>query len=307
MRFFGKDARVPRLIFLALLALPGWTGGASAQELTGFALGEVRLFPSKALYPGQDDQSASFAMQPEFYHDWEDGSSFTLAPFVRLDSADSERTHFDLREFTYLGLFEDFELRVGVRKVFWGTTEVLHLVDIINQTDLVENIDTEDKLGQPMINVSMARDWGTLDLFLLPYFRERTFPGRGGRLRSPVVVDTGRAEFESGLEEWHPDAAIRYSRTLGDLDIGLHQFFGTSREPTLRLERDDAGNPILIPFYEQIQQSGLDLAFVSGKWLWKMETLYRAGQGNDEYFAWTGGFEYTFTGIFDTSMDLGVG
>ncbi len=289
------------LSVLTLLALP-----AGAGELSGFVLGEARLFPSEALHPGQDDQSASFALQPEFYHEFEDGSSFTLVPFVRVDSADDERTHFDLREFTYLGLFEDFELRLGVRKVFWGSTEVLHLVDIINQTDLVENIDTEDKLGQPMLNVSFARGWGTVDLFLLPYFRERTFPGEGGRLRSALVVDTDRAEFTSGLENWHPDGAIRYSHTLGDLDFGVYQFIGTGREPTLRPGVDGAGNPVLIPLYEQIHQTGLDITFVAGEWLWKMESLYRIGQGEEDYFAWTGGFEYTFTGIYDSAMDLGV-
>jgi len=306
LRVARRGAPGPLLILLAALILPGPPAPAPAQELTGFALGETRLFPHEAIHPGQDDQSASFAVQPEFYYEWEGGSSFTLAPFLRLDSADRERTHFDLREFTFLGLFEDFELRLGVRKVFWGATEVLHLVDIINQTDLVENIDTEDKLGQPMLNVSLARDWGTLDLFLLPYFRERTFPGRGGRLRGALVVDTGRAEFESGLKEWHPDGAIRYSHTIGDLDFGLSQFIGTSREPTLRPGADDAGNPVLIPFYEQIRQTGLDLTFVAGSWLWKTEALYRAGQADDDYFAWTGGLEYTFTGILDTAMDLGV-
>ena len=127
-----------------------------AHEISGYAEGELRLFPNEALYPGQNEQSASFAFQPEYYHEFKSGSSFTFVPFVRVDSGDQERTHFDIREFTFLWLEEDFELRVGVRKVFWGTTEVLHLVDIINQTDLVENTDTEDKLDQPMANLSFS-------------------------------------------------------------------------------------------------------------------------------------------------------
>jgi hypothetical protein len=51
-------------------------------------------------------------------------------------------------------------------------------VDIINQTDLVENIDGEDKLGQPMVHFSYFGDWGVVDFFLLPYLRERTYPGK---------------------------------------------------------------------------------------------------------------------------------
>ena len=277
-----------------------------AHEFSGFVGGEARLFPNSALHLGQKDDSISFVAQPEYYHEFESGSSFTFVPFYRFDSADRERTHFDIREFTFLWLKEDFELRLGVRKVFWGTTEILHLVDIINQTDLAENVDAEDKLGQPMANISFSRDWGTFDLYWLPYFRERTFVGTGGRLRGSAVVDEDRTQYESGAEEWHSDWAFRYSHFFGDWDIGLAQFVGTSREPTLLSDTDPEGNAIKIPRYEQILQTSLDLSFVSGEWLWKGEALYRTGQGNDDYFAWTGGFEYTFTRVWNSQMDLGV-
>jgi hypothetical protein len=277
-----------------------------AHEISGFAAGEVRLFPNEALFPGQVDQSASFALQPEYYHEFESGSSFTFVPFLRVDSSDQERTHFDIREFTYLWLQEDYELRVGVRKVFWGTTEILHLVDIINQNDQVENIDTEDKLGQPMINVSFFRDWGTIDIFMMPFFRERTFQGVGGRLRGATPIDDDRVQYESAAEEWHNDWAMRYSHTFGDLDIGLSQFIGTNREPTLLDGTDSSGSAIKIPKYEQVKQTSVDASYVVGEWLWKLESLYRTGQGNEDYFAWTGGFEYTLTGILDSSMDFGV-
>lgn len=277
-----------------------------AHEFSGFIGGETRLFPNSARFISQEDQSFSFVAQPEYYHEFESGSSFTFVPFYRLDSADRERTHFDIRELTFLWLQEDFELRLGVRKVFWGTTEILHLVDIINQTDLVENVDTEDKLGQPMANISFSRDWGTLDLYWLPYFRERTFVGKGGRLRGSAVVDDDRAEYESSAEEWHSDWALRYSHFFGDWDVGLSQFVGTSRDPTLLDGTNTNGNAIKIPRYEQIRQTSLDVSYVTGEWLLKGEALYRAGQGNEDYIAWTGGFEYTFTRLWGSQMDLGV-
>jgi len=295
-------------VLLGLVEVPA----ASAHELSGYVEGEVRLFPENPNHAGQRDQSASLAFQPEYYHEFESGSSFTFVPFFRLDSADAERTHFDVRELTYLWLPEDFELRLGVRKVFWGVTEVLHLVDIINQTDLVENTDGEQKLGQPMANLSIARDWGTVDLFVLPYFRERTFPGSKGRLRFGLVVDTDQAQYESSAEEWHTDWAARYNHTLGDWDVGVYYFLGTSRDPSFTLGTDGAGNPVILPVYQQIQQTGLDVSYVVGNWLWKLEALYRKGQGDrqglvrNDYVAATGGFEYTFTGIFETQMDLGV-
>lgn len=276
-----------------------------ANELSGYVAAEGRYFFYDTLFDEQEKNSGSFAFQPEYYHEWEDSSAFLFVPFGRLDSADSQRSHFDIRELNYLWPTEDWELRLGVGKVFWGVTEFVHLIDIVNQTDLVENIDGEDKLGQPMAHLSVPRDWGVWDVFLLPYFRERTFPGRKGRLRHALVVDTDHPTYESDDEEHHLDFAVRYSHTVGDWDFGIYHFVGTGREPTLLPGVDTKGRPVLIPYYEQINQTGLDLQLVAGQWLWKLESLYRTGQRND-FFASIGGIEYTFVGIAETSMDLGV-
>jgi len=277
----------------------------AAHDLSGYAAIEGRFFFNDALFTDQKKDNASFSFQPEYYHEWESGSSFTFVPFARVDSNDSNRTHFDIREFNYLYLGDNWEIRVGVGKVFWGTTEFVHLVDVINQTDLVENIDGEEKLGQPMIHLSVPRDWGVVDFFVLPYFREQTFTGKKGRLRDSVIVDTDQAKYENADEERHIDFAARYNHTIGDWDLGIYHFTGTSREPTLLSGSDNNGNPLFIPFYEQINQSGLDLQLVAGEWLWKLEALNRNGQG-DNFFASVAGFEYTFVGIAETRMDLGI-
>jgi hypothetical protein len=278
---------------------------AAAHEFSGFVKAEGRYFFHDPLFPEQERNSASIAAQPEYYHEWKNGSSFTATLFARIDSADSERSHFDVREFIYLWLGDSWELRVGIGKVFWGVTEFVHLVDIINQTDLVEDIDGEDKLGQPMVNLSLIRDWGTVDLFVLPYFREQTFPGPEGRLRTEPPVDTDNPEYESSAEENHLDFAIRYSHSLGNWDFGIYNFNGTGREPTLLPDLNASGEPVLTPFYEQINQTGLDMQLLMGNWLLKLEALYRTGQG-DDFFSSIGGFEYTFVNIAQTGMDLSL-
>ncbi|MFQ5899159.1 MAG: outer membrane protein [Candidatus Methylomirabilia bacterium] len=254
---------------------------------------------------------ASIAGEVDYARDWGSGMRVTVKPFFRYDGADEERTHFDLREAVWLITRDDWELRLGVDKVFWGVTESVHLVDIVNQTDLVENPDGEEKLGQPMVYLSLPREWGTVDLFALPYFRERTFPGPAGRLRRALVVETDRARFESGSEGHHLDVAARYSHTIGELDFGLSYFRGTSRDPRFLPGADESGTPILLPFYEQIDQVSLDAQITTGAWLLKAEGLYRAGQQDrlgreDAYFASVAGFEYTFFGIGGSKMDLGV-
>jgi SH3-like domain-containing protein len=274
-------------------------------ELNGHVAVEGRLFFHEPLYPGQERNNASIAMAPEFYYGFDSGSSLTFVPFLRVDSQDSARTHFDIRELNFLYFGDPWELRLGFGKVFWGVTEFVHLVDIINQTDLVEDIRGEDKLGQPMAYLSVPTDLGILDFFVLPYFRERTFPGVKGRLRTSLVVDTDNPLYESSSEENHVDFALRYSRFFDAGDFGIYYFKGTDRQPLFIPSVDANNQPVLLPYYQQIDQVGTDLQLVAGNWLWKLEALY---QDNDtqSYAAATGGFEYTFFGLGDSLMDLGL-
>ena len=58
------------------------------HELTGHLSAEGRLFIEDPLFPGQKHNNGSLAFRPEYYHEWQDGSSFTFVPFLRIDSAD---------------------------------------------------------------------------------------------------------------------------------------------------------------------------------------------------------------------------
>ncbi|NOX28147.1 MAG: hypothetical protein GXP21_08215 [Gammaproteobacteria bacterium] len=274
----------------------------SPIEISGSASLEFRYFPQDALSSEQSDSNFSFAIQPEFYQSWNGGkNSLLFTPFLRLDEHDSERTHADIRELLYETVSDNWELRAGIGKVFWGTTESQHLVDIINQTDLIENSDTEDKLGQPLINLALIRPIGTLDLFILPGFRERTFAGGDGRLRFIPAVDTGNPIYESSAEDKHVDWAVRWSQTLADWDIGISHFSGTSREPLFIANNDGSA---LIPVYNLIDQTGLDIQTYQGNWLLKLEAISRSGQGR-RFSALITGFEYTFVGVFNSVIDVG--
>jgi hypothetical protein len=254
---------------------------------------------------------SALSIQAEYYKTWNNGSNiFAFVPYLRWDAEDSERTHVDIRELTWVHVADNWELRTGIRKVFWGVTESQHLVDIINQTDNVENPDGEEKLGQPMINLSLQRDWGLLDLYLLAGFRERNFLGRSGRPRLPFSVEEDDAIYESSADEFRTDFAIRWSNYFGDLELGLTHFSGTSREPRFQLElvTDALGVPVdgyLIPVYDVIDQTGLDAQYFIGDWAWKLEAISRSGQG-DRFSAATFGFEKTFVGVFGGRSDLGV-
>ncbi|MFT5082332.1 MAG: hypothetical protein ACI9Y1_000357 [Lentisphaeria bacterium] len=247
----------------------------------------------------------SLAVEPELYWGWNEGNdSVTFKPFFRIDSEDDERTHGDVREFSYIHVRDDWELRAGIRKEFWGVTEFQHLVDIINQTDNADNINGEEKLGQLMLNLSLVEHWGIVDLYVLPGFRERTFPGEDGRLRAPLTVDSNKVGYESNKEEDHVDLAIRWTHTFGYMDIGAHWFRGTNREP--QLIPTQVGETLqLRQYYNQIAQFGVDVQANVGDWLLKLESIHRESQ-TEAFDALQAGFEYTYFGVFDTNLNVGL-
>lgn len=291
-----------------LLAMPAQALEPQTLSLSGNIAVETRSYLQDSLYVDDAaDYSASLAVQPELYLGWQDDAhSLTVTPFVRVGDRDEERNHADLREFMWLSAVGDWEVRAGIGKVFWGVTESRHLVDVINQTDFVENPDGEDKLGQPMVNLNWYSAFGTVELFVLPMFRERTFAGEDGRPRGPLIVDTDQdAIYESDDEDTHLDVALRWSHYIGDWDIGLSHFSGTDRNPVFTTGLNGQGDAVLIPVYNLMDQTGVTLQAILGDWLWKLETTYTQSQGT-EYSEAVMGFEYTRVGIFETAVDLGM-
>lgn len=275
---------------------------ANAGELIGFAAMEYRQFFQNEQFQQQNFGAIpSLLIEPEYYHSSEDRKhAFVAKLFFRYDPNDDERTHFDIRQADWLYAGDDWEFRAGISKVYWGVTESRHLVDSINQVDGVEDIDEEDRLGQPMIQATLIRDWGSLQFIYLPYFRARTFPGEEGRLRSLISIDADHPQFQEQAEEWYPNFSLRYEHTFGNWDLGLAQFHGTERNPTFILQGHE-----LIPFYQTVNQTSLDLQYTEDAWLWKLEAIFRSSR-NDDFSAVTGGFEYSFFGIFDSDHDLGL-
>lgn len=275
-------------------------------EATGKLSGEFRGYIDEGQFAGQGYQaSTSFAIEPELFWELNGGSdTVTFTSFYRIDEHDEERTHGDIRELSWIHVGDDWELRTGLRRVFWGVTEFNHLVDVINQTDGVEGSDGEDKLGQPMVNLSLVRDWGIVDLFVLPGFRERTFAGNEGRLRSGLVVDADNTRYESNDGDQHIDTAVRWSQSFDLYDVGLYWFKGTNRDPRFELGVNNAV-PVLVPVYEQMDQIGFDGQATIENWLWKLELMWRDTSA-EQYTAMQAGVEYTFYGVAESVVDLGV-
>lgn len=288
--------------FLVVLAVPLQ---AIEFETRGQIELQGRYFNEDASFDTQHEVYFSLAAVPEFYWSWNEGNdSLEIVPSARLDEHDEERTHGDIREFSWVHVSENWESRIGIRRVFWGVTEFQHLVDIINQSDSVEDIDNEDKLGQPMLNLSVVKDWGIVDIYLLPYFRERTFAGPEGRPGIPII-NTDNPLYESDDEEKHLDWAVRWAHSIDDYEVALSWFQGTGRAPLLIQSPEQILYPELVPYYQQIKQLGIELQANIEDSLFKFEMIHNDNNLQD-YWALQGGMEHSFYGVMDSGMDLGL-
>jgi hypothetical protein len=264
--------------------------------------GQYRYFYDAPQFENQLKDYPSIGIQPTYSFVWDNGyQNFIASAYLNKDR-DPNRSYWDLREFYYQKVKNNWELSIGFKKVFWGVTESNHLVDIINQTDALKSFDGEEKLGQPMVQFSwFISNWGSLDLFYLPYHRKRGFAGEKGRFRFSTVLEADAVGYESDQEEWHSDFAVRWKHYIGVLDIGLSYFTGNGREPYF--EFDDRGN--IEAFYPLIDQLGLDFQITAGGVLLKFESILRKAE-QQEFFAMDAGFEYTFSNVDNNGLDIGV-
>jgi hypothetical protein len=321
----------PLLAFGFILSLPTSPAKALDIDVEGNVEIELRYHPNDAHHKDMEQDFASMAGEFELGLFSPSGRhALIMKPFARYDQHDHERSHVDLREAKYRYVNGLFEATVGVDKEFWGVTEFLHLVDIINQTDNVESIDGEQKLGQPMIKASYASRYGTLTAYALPFFRVRQFVDPvTGRPNPGFTVDDHTTLFESGgtggSARRVDDYALRYQNNFGAFDVGLSWFDGTARVPQL-LATGEAnstnGLPKLRAYYAELTQTGLDVQATLGPWLLKLEVTQSTGnryesnmgdfpslasaQEETEINRATGGFEYTFYNLFASGTDLGL-
>lgn len=268
---------------------------------------EARAFTMRPSYAAQDATTVQASVIATAKASWTSSDKsivIDVAPFLRLDETDPERTHADLREAAVNFYGRNAELRLGVSKVYWGVTESRHLVDIVNQTDLVEDPDGEDKLGQPMVMLRGHRDDVEATVLVLPVFRPRRFPGPSGRLRPALPIDNMRETYESPARASHVDIAARLKARIDDFDVGVSYFNGTSREP-----RYELAGATLVPAYDVIDQFGVDIQATLDATLLKLEAITRDGHqgvGARRFSAVVAGVEHTLAQVAATEWDVGL-
>ena len=304
MKMNLNPLRLASFKIIVLFAMISSSALASDFSFTPSVTTEFRYFPESPAYVGQLEY-----FQPSIYFSGEGRwiskdrkKRLQFEPFLRVDVQDDERSHFDIRELNYSQRFSNFDLLIGNAQIFWGVAESRNVVDVINQFDEVENNDETDKLGQPLIRFGKFTDIGRFEVYYLPYFRERTFPGGDGRQRGPLTVDLDNVEYVEGREEWAGDFALRYQHQIDQFDIGIHVFTGTARAPFLKSNGEGTSH---IPIYQKLTQGGVDIQRTWDAWLLKLEVVI-ADQSGDNFTSNVFGLEYTFFDFSNSGVDIGI-
>lgn len=289
----ARNRKCIRCGLCLLLAL--MLSNSYALQFNGYVEGQERYFFHDAANSEQHQDYLSGALQITSVYD-----SGNIKLFYRYDDKDSAREHFDVREAILRWFHDEWELQAGVGVFFWGVAESQNLVNILNQDDLVEDVNGKVKLGQPHVKLSYGGEEDVFDLFVLPYFREREYFNEEGRLRFPLPVAED-ALYESHEEKEHIDYALRWAHSGSDYEIAFSYFNGTNRDPVLTVS--SAYPPIIIPYYEQIEQYGLEFQWIIDEWMFKSEVI-DVNSAYQSYYAGTVGFEYTFYGVFNSLWDI---
>lgn len=314
---------------------------AQTVQFAGSVEAIGRYYPSKGLLAEQKQSFAELAFKPAL--DWRsDDKQHKLAfeLYGHASAPKGARNYADIREAYYLFSGQGWQLQAGISRVFWGVTESVHLVDTINQTDILASPAVKEKLGQPMIALGVEQAWGNLDIYVLPYFRKREFNDEAERFRVNLgglddlqaikqgLIDLGapanvalnprfqinKAFYQSRHKTAHVDVALRWRQYFSDVELALSAFHGTSRESLPVLNDVDYGpdwanlayvNPIFSAWYEQTTKLGVELQYMVDAWALKWESASYF-QDSGDYSAVATGFEYTFSNVFNSDVDIGL-
>ena len=113
----------------------------------GFIQPEITTFFNGDGRHGQSNSNQSIFVKGTFITYLNNGDQkITINTTGRIDEKDSERSYIDFQKFKYEQYFDDITLKIGNELIFWGVNESFNIVDIINQSNLAEDISGTKKI-----------------------------------------------------------------------------------------------------------------------------------------------------------------
>lgn len=216
--------------------------------------------------------------------------------FANWDSADDNRRYTDIRQVKVSGRWGNISAAAGIETFFWGVSESINLVNVINQSDIRESLDTKVKQGQTFASLSYRLAAGELAVYFLPTFTARDFPLRPA-YGLPI---SEKNTFEDNKEDG--GIAARGLFYVDDLEFAVGYFSGTRRDPLLIPSQQTKQ---LIPYYIQTDNLLFDAVYLTDLLTYKWE--FKTGREFEHGFVASNiGIEYPLYVFEDTIQDLVV-
>lgn len=187
-------------------------------------------------------------------------------------------------------LEDSYQIDIGYDLVYWGVTEGINVINLVNQRDQIRDYFLKQGLGQLMVSASYFGDYITVDTYILPKFEELNFGGTQRPWGLGLPVDDSQTTYESSQGEYHTDYAARLSGMMDNLEYGLTYFNGTYRKPLYRI---DESAQYLVPHYIQGSVVGLDAQYIMGSNIYKLELGYFKPNSFESYVSTAFGVERT--------------
>lgn len=272
-------------------------------ELYGTATLNYDAFPKDSLYTDQDDVMGNLDVRPQMIVM---GDDYEIVLEPRIVTPHRGAAYVDLKEGFFNTSVGGVDVLAGTTTVFWGKTEAVNLVDIINTKDFSRGLQSGEKQGMPMLRLMTPIGPGDAEVYVLPHFVENRYAGERSRHRTALPIKENTTRYRAGDDKNDLGYALRYSGYAGDMDYGLSYFRGITRNPGFVMD-----GFTLVPLYHEITQTGMDVQYIFGDTSLKLEAIRRTKQLNgsgvsEDYTAGIIGVEHTYFGVFDSNADLAL-
>jgi len=179
------------------------------------------------------------------------------------------------------GYFGPVNIEGGIRKLTWGRADSFGPLDVVNPLDytdltLLPHI-LDLKIGRPMIHATWSLGTSsTLEGVFVPWFEGDKFAstGRWAPREMTNYVGAGLSTdsfYPSTYALEYAQAGLRFTRNMGEWDLGLQYYFGRLSRPAVSVGINPAGIDLDID-YNYYHQIGVDYAQV----LWGFNTRAEA-------------------------------
>ncbi|NBC30658.1 MAG: hypothetical protein GVY29_11800 [Spirochaetes bacterium] len=303
----------------------GDSGGESppSTSVGGEVELDLRAFPEYDDFDEFSDSEVTAVprVKTEFTYE---GSSSEVVANLEYSSRMPMDSFEELIDEAYIRLFYDnLDVQAGYLKTTWGTGDAVHVVDVLNPKDFTDSINPEyadRKIAEKMVKLNIyTGPNGLLELAYVPTLTQdryaiegRWVPYEVQRLEAqleelvalPTFDDEQAAALAAEAESApapntlsHGQYGLRYTTSVGGVDIGGIYYFGFIREPVIDISQTDPTDYSI--HFDRLNLFGLEFATVIGGFNLRAEAAYNMTEdfdGDDpsihnHSIAYMGGFD----------------